>query len=94
MQCLPTHFSFSFPSGQAAGEERRSPQHIGADHERRLAAGLHRRSRCGGVVGADGLQRLALPPTPQEEAAGTLHHVLRVHTSRCVGESVDLYLLN
>lgn len=68
--------------GQHFSEEGPKPQHIRADHERRPPAGLHRGAGSRRLVGADGLQRLVVLSPPQEEAAGPLHHILRLYTSR------------
>lgn len=63
-------------------EDRRQPEPFGADRRHHPAAGLHRGSGRGCLDGADGLQRLAVLSAPQEEAAGTLHYILRIHAGR------------
>lgn len=75
------HTAASF-SSTAGGEERQWPQFNRADHKCHPPAGIHRRTGCGGVDGADGLQRMAVLSPPQEEAAGALHDIVCIHTSR------------
>ncbi|CAG08901.1 unnamed protein product, partial [Tetraodon nigroviridis] len=73
---------WSTRQGPPCCEDRRQPEHFGADRRRHPAAGLHRRSGRGRLDGADGFQRLAVLSAPQEEAAGTLHYILCIHPCR------------
>lgn len=70
------------PAGRQVPSLWEDRRHFGADHRRHPAAGLHRGPGRGCLAGADGLQRLAVLSAPQAEAAGTLHHILRIHASR------------
>lgn len=83
--CVSSFCMTSPFSSTARGEEKQQRQHRRADCKCHPAAGLHRRPGCGCVVGADGLQWLAVQSAPQEEAAGTLHHFFCLYPSRWAG---------